>query len=112
MEWALSPGLPAFASLGVSLQIRIPSTTPNELWPVVMALFAGGCLYAGGGGTMSASVELLEGQSVDEINWRRSLWIGLGAASGQRRPGTAAGSMATIGAGVFAGWACASLQRA
>ena len=89
--------LPA-AVFGVLLADQIEHYL-NGPWPVVMALFAGGCLMLAVG--YNARFRGSEGQSVDEINWSTALWIGLAQCLAMW-PGTSR-SMVTIVAALLLG---------
>jgi undecaprenyl-diphosphatase len=89
--------LPA-AVVGVLLADTIESYL-NGPWPVVMALFAGGCLMLAMG--YNARFRGHEGCSLDEINWSTALVIG-GAQCLAMWPGTSR-SMVTIVAALLLG---------
>jgi undecaprenyl-diphosphatase len=89
--------LPA-AVFGVLLADQIEHYL-NGPWPVVMALFAGGCLMLAVG--YNTRLRGDEGQSVDELHWSTALFIGLAQCLAMW-PGTSR-SMVTIVAALLLG---------
>jgi undecaprenyl-diphosphatase len=89
--------LPA-AVFGVLLADRIESSL-NGPWPVVMALFIGGCLMLVVG--YNARFRGREGRSIDEVTWPTALVIGLAQCLAMW-PGTSR-SMVTIVAALLLG---------
>jgi undecaprenyl-diphosphatase len=89
--------LPA-AAIGVLLADHIEYYL-NGPWPVVMALFAGGCLMLAVG--YNARFRGDEGRSLDEVNWSTALLIGAAQCLAMW-PGTSR-SMVTIVAALLLG---------